>query len=88
MTERDDRPALAGGLELDEVEDGLMVYDEETDTVHHLNRTAAVILRLCDGTRNAEAIAAEVAEVFGLDEPPAGETAACLSDLAQRGLIR
>ena len=33
------------------------------------------------------AIASELAELFALDEPPLDETAACLSDLAERGLV-
>jgi hypothetical protein len=81
------KPVTANGLDAHESEDGLVVYAEATDTVHHLNKTAAVIFGLCDSTRDADAIAAEVAMLFDLDEPPLAETVACLSDLMARGLV-
>lgn len=80
-------PITAAGLDVHEAEDGLVVYAPATDTVHHLNKTAGVIFGLCDGTRDAAAIAAEVAALFALDEAPIDETAACLSDLAASGLV-
>jgi len=81
------RPQRAAGLELNEADDGMIVFQESTDRVHHLNPTAAVILELCDGTRTSGEIAAAVAEVFGLASPPEAETAGCLEDLAREGLI-
>jgi len=80
-------PKAADGLERNEVEDGLIVYQESTDRVHHLNPTAAVILELCDGSRSTEEIAAAVGETFGLPDPPEQETEACIEDLAREGLI-
>ncbi len=77
----------AQGLDVQATEDGLVVYVAATDTVHHLNKTAGVIFGLCDGTRDAHAIAGEVATLFGLDEPPFDETATCLSELVATGLV-
>ena len=87
MPEADRRPVTAAGLDLNPTEDGLVVYVAATDTVHHLNKTASVVFALCDGTRDAAAIAAEVGVLFKLDEPPIDETVACLSDLAAMRLI-
>jgi hypothetical protein len=87
MLEADRRPVTAAGLDLNPAEDGVIVYVAATDTVHHLNRTASVIFGLCDGTRDAAAIAAEVGVLFKLHEPPLDETVACLSDLAAMRLI-
>jgi hypothetical protein len=87
MLDASRQPLTVGGLDVNEAEDGLVVYVAATDTVHHLNKTAGVIFGLCDGTRDTAAIAADVAELFDLDEPPLGETAACLSDLVERGLV-
>jgi hypothetical protein len=87
MLDASRQPLTVGGLDINEAEDGLVVYVAATDTVHHLNKTAGVIFGLCDGTRDTAAIAADVAELFGLDEPPLGETTACLSDLVERGLV-
>ena len=74
---------MSTGLDINETDDGLIVYQESTDRVHHLNPTAAVVLELCDGTRSADDIARLVAETFGLAEVPEVETKACLEDLAR-----
>jgi hypothetical protein len=87
MSERAVQPVTVGGLDVNEAEDGLVVYVAATDTVHHLNKTAGVIFGLCDGTRDSAAIARELAVLFALPAPPLEETEACLSDLAERGLI-
>ena len=81
------RPLAAEGLEVDEADDGLVVFVPATDVVHHLNRTAGVIFGLCDGTRDAQAIAAEVGVLFGLDAPPVAETLTCLEELEAGVLI-
>jgi hypothetical protein len=81
-------PRAVDGLDLSETDDGLVVYDDATDTVHHLNRTAAVVFGLCDGTRDAEAIADELGTLFGLEQAPLEETVTCLADLSGKGLIR
>ena len=52
-------------------EDGLVVYVAASDTVHHLNKTAGVIFGLCDGSRDAAAIADEVAVLFALERASA-----------------
>ena len=80
-------PQKSDGLDVNEVDDGVIVYDESTDRVHHLNPTAAVILEFCDGTRSAPEIAQAVAETFGLDAAPREETIACLEELVTQGLV-
>jgi hypothetical protein len=88
MMDHTRRPCTAEGLDVNEAEDGLVVYVPATDTVHHLNKTAGIIFGLCDGTRDSAAIAAELAVLFGLDEPPLDETATCLSGLEAIDLVR
>ncbi|HUI04128.1 MAG TPA: HPr-rel-A system PqqD family peptide chaperone [Acidimicrobiales bacterium] len=80
-------PRRSEELDVNEVDDGVIVYDESTDRVHHLNPTAAVILEFCDGRRTAPEIARAVAETFGLDEAPETETAACIAALVAQGLV-
>ena len=58
------RVRLAQGIRLegdkgDEAKDGVMVLLSPNGPVQ-LNRTAAAILRLCDGTRDREGVVAEV----------------------------
>ena len=82
------RPAAASGLELVESPDGLIIYDQQTDRVHHLNQTAAVILALCDGTQSVEEITTAVRELFGSGEITSEQTMECLSHLMRERLIR
>jgi hypothetical protein len=81
------KPRMAEGLDVNETDDGLIIYQESTDRVHHLNPTAAVVFELCDGTRSTDEIAVLVAETFGLGNAPVLETTACLESLAGEKLI-
>jgi hypothetical protein len=80
-------PTKVQGLDINETDDGLIVYQESTDRVHHLNQTAAVVLELCDGTRTVEEIARVVAETFGLSTVPELETRTCIEGLSKERLI-
>jgi len=86
MTEHN--PNRVGALEINEAEDGLVVYDPAQDMVHHLNASAAVIFDLCDGTRDPESIAAVLGDAYELHTPPLEQALAGLRDLAGRRLIR
>ena len=83
----DANPRKADTLEVNEAEDGLVVYDPGRDVVHHLNASASVIFDLCDGTRDPDAIAVILAKAYDLDAPPTDATFAGLKDLAERNLI-
>jgi Coenzyme PQQ synthesis protein D (PqqD) len=80
-------PRVAPNLDINDADDGLVVYQEATDKVHHLNPTAAAILGLCDGTRSAPQIAEALGELFSLDNVPLAETEGCLTDLRREQLI-
>lgn len=83
----DQNPRRLESLEVNEAEDGLVVYDPAGDMVHHLNPSAAVIFDLCDGTRDVDAIAHVLCEAYELDTPPREDALAGLRDLADRNLI-
>ncbi len=74
-------------LEVNEVRDGLIVYDATRDRVHYLNATASVVFTLCDGDHSADAMADELAALFGVD-PPHAEVADCLANFASEGLLQ
>jgi PqqD family protein of HPr-rel-A system len=74
-------------LEVNEADDGLVVYDPTSDQVHHLNPSAAVIFDLCDGSRSVEEIAAALGDVYSLPSPPVAEARAGLDELIARGLV-
>lgn len=74
------------GVEVNEVADGLVVFDPGAQQVHYLNSTASVVYELCDGHSSISDLVAGALELF-----PAGSPeifVECLDDLAQRGLIR
>jgi len=82
------RPARTADLEINEVADGLVVYQADPEQVHYLNNTAAVVFELCDGELTVEQITDRVAEVFSLAEPPVAEVAACVAELTLKGVLR
>ena len=80
-------PVMTEQLDLNETEDGIVIFDAATDRVHHLNNTAAIVLQFCDGTRTPAQIASLVGAAFALAEPPSTETEDCLSHLHREGLV-
>jgi hypothetical protein len=82
-----ERPTIDEELDLNETEDGLIVFVPSTDRVHHMNSTASVVLQLCDGSRSLAEIAEGVREVFGLEVSPVSETEECLARFTREGLV-
>ena len=78
--------ARTDGVLVEELDDEVLAYDQRDDCAHRLNRTAAVIWRHCDGTRDVQALVgvlqAEVGEVADEDL-----VLIALDDLAAAGLI-
>lgn len=58
------------GLVVTESGDEVLVYDKQRHQIHHLNRTSAVIWRLCNGERSVAGIAQEADSA--MDSMPAG----------------
>jgi hypothetical protein len=82
-----EHPNRADGLDVHEVEDGLVVYDAATDRVHYLNPSASVIFELCNGERTNEEIAELVGAAWGLEASPRDEVAECLERLRTEGVV-
>ncbi|MDQ2813539.1 MAG: PqqD family protein [Actinomycetota bacterium] len=76
------------GLEVDEVEDGFVVYQADRARVHYLNPTARLILELCDGTLTSAQITGLIEEAFSLDQAPRPEVDDALAALATEGLVQ
>jgi hypothetical protein len=83
-----DRPRKSDELEVDEVEDGFVIYQADRERVHYLNPTANLILELCDGTLTAAQIVELIAETFQLAEPPYQEVNEALAMLEAEGLTQ
>ena len=82
------RPSRCEGLEVNQVADGLVVYQAAPEQVHYLNNTSAVIFELCQGDRSIEEIAEQVRDVFSLPAPPSDEVEACVSELVHKAVVR
>lgn len=76
------------GLEVHTVEDGVVVFDADTDRVHYLNPTATFVFSLADGERTTAEIAEVVREAWNLDAAPVAEVAACVEQLRSEGVFR
>jgi hypothetical protein len=84
----DERPEPVEGLDVHEVDDGLVVYHADTDRVHYLNPTASVVLTLADGTRTEDELAALVQAAWALDTPPLADVHECVAQLRTEGVLR
>jgi len=80
-------PRTRTDLDVNEVPDGLIIYDGESDRVHYLNHTAAFIFCLCTGDFSEADIAQQVGQAFSLDRLPETETENCLADFRREGLL-
>ena len=79
--------ARTDGLLTETVDREVLVYDLERDTAFHLNSTAALVWRSCDGSRTVAELAALVAEELG-EEPNEDVVLMALDNLSDHGLIR
>jgi len=57
-------PATKECIEIEELDDGCILYDTEKDEAHSLNTTAASIWTCCDGNHSIKEIATIVEECF------------------------
>ena len=80
-------PAQTTGLDVTEVEDGLVVFVPATRRVHHLNVTATLVFELCTGDNDEAAIARLVQSAFGLDQPPSDEVATLLASFTAEQML-
>lgn len=83
-----DYPARSPAVDINPVEDGYVVYDPDTDLVHYLNHTAAIVLELCDGQRSAGQITAFLQDSYPSARDVAGSVQACLGQLRDLGLVQ
>lgn len=59
------RPTRLSGVQEYRLGDELLVYVPRRETAHALNRSAAAIWALCDGTRTIEEISGELGQCVG-----------------------
>ena len=83
-----EQPKITDGIDINEVEDGYVIYQKETDKVHYLNKTAVLVLESCTGGNTIANIGAIVKNAYELPEVPEKEVTDCLDTLFQEGLIK
>lgn len=81
-------PRLAPGVELNPVEDGSVIYHPETDQVHFLNATASVVVELCDGEHDVDAIEQALVEISEAEDLDFDVHAAVIEPLVEQGVLR
>jgi hypothetical protein len=59
------RPSPRDGLAAVRLDDEVVLYDEETATLHHLNAAATMVWERCDGRRTLQSIAIGIARDTG-----------------------
>ena len=77
----------ASNLDVHEVPDGYIVYDNARDRVHYLNETAAIIFEFCDSKLELEDVVGRVAKAFDLGPSAHAEIRASLDLLIKEGLV-
>jgi len=77
----------ASGLDITEVEDGLVVFEPTSRRVHHLNVTATLVFELCTGSNDQATIVQLVQTAFGLAEPPVAEVDTLLASFVAELLV-
>ena len=77
----------ATDLDVHEVPDGYIVYDNARDRVHYLNETAAIIFEFCDSKLELEDVVGRVAKAFDLGPSAHAEIRASLDLLIKEGLV-
>ncbi len=63
-------PVTKGCVELEELDDGCILYDIEKDEVHSLNSTATSVWLCCDGKHSIKEIADVIGKCFKSGSKP------------------
>jgi hypothetical protein len=89
MTNDEDaiRYRQVSGLEINQTPDGWVIYQNETDRVHFLNPTAALIFELCNGRHTVMEMDTILSTAFALPAPMAEKVGLCVSSLVDQGLV-
>jgi hypothetical protein len=59
------RPKARDDVAVADIDGESVLYDPRVDSLYHLNQSAAIAFKLCDGTGTADEIALDMAEVSG-----------------------
>ena len=82
-----ENPKQIDGLDVEQTDDGYIIYEPDKDRVHFLNPTAALILELCTGTNSIGGIADLVQEAYELPAAPTELVQNVLTQMMDEGLL-
>ena len=78
----------ADDLEVNEIPDGYVIYQNSRDRVHYLNKMAAIVFELCDGKHDTQEIVQCVAELLRRERTACDqEVRECIEQLSTEGLV-
>src|SRR2546422_6230256 len=60
------KPKVREDLVVVDIDGEAVVYDPDEVMLHHLNTTAAVVFKLCDGSGTTRELSEDIAEVLGM----------------------
>jgi len=81
-------PVTKRCVELEEFDDGCILYDTEKDKVHSLNSTAASVWICCDGKHSIREIADIIKKCFKSESKPVlRDTIKIISDFSKKELL-
>jgi len=75
------------GLEINQVEDGFIIYDPNRDSVHFLNHTAVFMLELCNGKHEADEMIRIIREAYGVENISRDDMVGILDRFMEEGLV-
>jgi Coenzyme PQQ synthesis protein D (PqqD) len=87
MPETETRYEQTSGSEITHMPDGLVIYQHETDRVHFLNPSSALVFELCNGRHMPAEMAVILSEAYQLRTPAVDEVNTCISNLVAQGLV-
>ncbi|MGZ3503051.1 MAG: PqqD family protein [Vulcanimicrobiaceae bacterium] len=81
-------PRRIDGLEFQEVGEDVLVHDPNARKIHVLNKSAASVLRACDGARRLDQAAQEIANASDVERARVcADVATILEQFVQLGLV-
>ena len=60
------KPQVRNDLTVVELDGEAVIYDEQGGDLHHLNPTATIVFRLCDGMSTMQEMAEDISLAFGV----------------------
>lgn len=81
-------PKQVDGLDVETQESGLIVNDHNSDRVHYLNQTAALVFTLCNGRNSIHTIATLLRKQFELPSTPLDDVGEIIDEFVEEELVK